>query len=129
MKYLTEFPLKTGGAIVVEVDEPLTEGRAVKVSRSNEVMQKARETLEDAVEKIKPAAEVILKRLRSLDLKPDEIAIEFGIKMSAEAGAFIASTAGEANFQISMKWGNGKGGTHEKESEETHEAEAEPGDA
>jgi hypothetical protein len=116
MKYLTEFQLETGGTVVVEVDEPLTEGRAVQVSRSGDVMQKAQKTLEEAVDKIKPAAEIILQRLRSLDLRPDEIAIEFGVKMSAEAGAFIASTAGEANFQISMKWGKGdeKKGDEEK---------------
>lgn len=120
MKYLTEFHLETGGTVIVEVDEPLNEGRAVQVSRSGDVMQKAQKTLEEAVDKIKPAAEIILQRLKSLDLRPDEIAIEFGVKMSAEAGAFIASTAGEANFQISMKWGKGDG--KEKKDENNKEA-------
>ena len=104
MKYLTEFQLQTGGKVIVEVDEPLTEGRAVQVSRSGDLVQKAKQTLDEAITNLKPAAEVVLQRLRSLDLKPDEIAIEFGIKLSAEAGAFIASASSEANFQISMKW-------------------------
>jgi NTP-dependent ternary system trypsin peptidase co-occuring protein len=104
VKYLTEFQLQTGGKVIVEVDEPLTEGRAVQVSRSGDLVQKAKQTLDEAITNLKPAAEVVLQRLRSLDLKPDEIAIEFGIKLSAEAGAFIASASSEANFQISMKW-------------------------
>jgi DNA-directed RNA polymerase specialized sigma24 family protein len=104
VKYLTEFQLQTGGKVIVEVDEPLPEGRAVQVSRSGDLVQKAKQTLDEAITNLKPAAEVVLQRLRSLDLKPDEIAIEFGIKLSAEAGAFIASASSEANFQISMKW-------------------------
>jgi NTP-dependent ternary system trypsin peptidase co-occuring protein len=38
---------------------------------------------------------------------PDEIAIEFGVKLSADVGAIIARTGGEANFKISLRWQKG----------------------
>lgn len=108
MKHLTEFYLESGGFVLIEVDEPVIQGRAVQVARPGDIAQRASETLEAAIEKIKPATESVIHQLRNLNLKPDEITIEFGIKMSVEAGAFIASTSGEANFQISMKWAKEK---------------------
>jgi Trypsin-co-occurring domain 1 len=43
-------------------------------------------------------------RLRSADDPPDEVGIEFGVQLSAQTGAFIASVAAEANFNVSMTW-------------------------
>ncbi len=104
MKRLIEFPLQDGGSLIVEVDEPVPEGGVVKVARPGEVAAKARETLEEALDKIKPAAEAIISKLRGLHDAPDEIGVEFGIKLSAEAGAFVASAGVEANYKITVKW-------------------------
>ena len=104
MKRLIEFPLQDGGTMVVEVDEPEPTGGVVKAARPGEVAEKAKETLEDALEKIKPAAQSIITKLRDLHDQPDEVAVEFGIKLSAAAGAFIASAGVEANYKVSLKW-------------------------
>jgi hypothetical protein len=68
------------------------------------VAEKAQETLEEALDKIKPAAQSIIAKLRGLTDEPDEIAVEFGIKRNAAAGAFIASAGVEANYKGSLKW-------------------------
>jgi hypothetical protein len=110
MKRLVEFSLQEGGTMLVEVDEP--EGRAetamrgsvVKAARPGEIADKAKDTFEDALDKIKPAAQAIINKLRELHDAPDEIGVEFGIKLSAEAGAFIASAGVEANYTVSLKW-------------------------
>src|SRR3990170_7169368 len=103
MKRLIEFPLQDGGSVIVEVDEPVPEG-VVKAVRPGEVVAKAKETLEDALDKIQPAAHAIITKLRELPDAPDEIGVEFGIKLSAEAGAFIASAGVEANYKVTLKW-------------------------
>ncbi len=36
--------------------------------------------------------------------QPEEIAVEFGVRLSAEAGIILTSTSGEANLKISVKW-------------------------
>jgi hypothetical protein len=105
MKRLIEFPLQDGGSMVVEVDEPAPEG-VVKAARPGEVAARAKETLEDALDKIKPAAQAVVTRLRELHDAPDEIGVEFGIKLSAEAGAFVASAGVEANYKVTLKWSN-----------------------
>lgn len=120
MKRLVEFPLQEGGTMLVEVDEPegstetTVRGGVVKAARpsSEEMVEKAKETLEDALDKIKPAAQSIIGKLRGLTDAPDEIGVEFGIKLSAEAGAFIASAGVEANYKVSLKWTRTSASTH-----------------
>lgn len=104
MKQLIEFPLEGGGSILVQVDEPVPQGRAVKASRPGEMMKKAGQTFEEALEKIRPAAGAIISKLRHLADPPDEIEIEFGLTLNAEAGAFIAVTGVEANYTVKLIW-------------------------
>ena len=56
------------------------------------------------MEKVRYAAEGILHQLRSLAEPPDEVEVEFGVKMSAEPGAIIAKASTEANFKINLTW-------------------------
>ncbi len=104
MKQLIEFPLEDGTSILVEVDQPEPEGGLVKTARPGEVVARASQTLEQAMEKIKPAAAAVIKKLRGLSDPPDEISVEFGIKLSAEAGAVVASAGVEANYTVTLKW-------------------------
>ncbi len=104
MKRLAEFSMEDGSLILVEVDESEAAGRTVRRGAPEEVFEKARDTFEVALNKIKPAAETIITRLRGLTDSPDTVGVEFGIKLSATAGAVIASAATEANFKVSLTW-------------------------
>ena len=99
MKRLIEFPLNEGGSILVEVDEAEPKGGMERAARPGEVAVRASQAFEDALEKIRPAAQTIIVKLRGLSDPPDEVAVEFGIKLSAEAGAFVASAGAEANYK------------------------------
>ncbi len=103
MKRLIEYPLKDGGAILIEVDEPDTEG-VTRAGRFGDVAEKAQQTFETAIERIRPAAATIITKLSDLAEAPEQIQVEFGLKLSAKAGAFIASADSEANFKITMTW-------------------------
>jgi len=59
---------------------------------------------EEALEKVKPAATAIICKLRDLRDSPDEVIVEFGLKMNANAEAIIASASAEANYWIELKW-------------------------
>jgi ferric-dicitrate binding protein FerR (iron transport regulator) len=61
-------------------------------------------TFEKAVDAIRPAAESLVKGLRSGDTVPDEITVEFGLQMSAKAGAYIAEASAGANFKVILTW-------------------------
>ena len=104
MKRLVEFPLEDGSTIVVEVDESEPEGGTVRVSRPGELAEKAQMTFEEALNRIRPAAEGIVARLRGLHDPPDQVAVEFGLKLSAQAGAIVAAAGAEASYTISLTW-------------------------
>lgn len=104
MKRIIEYPLEDGGTILVEVDEPEIDSGLVEAGIHTEMIVQAQQSFEKAMGTVKPAADTIVKNINSLDVKPDEIEVEFGIKLSAEAGAFLAAAGAEANFKITLTW-------------------------
>lgn len=117
VKRLVEFPLQDGGSIIVQIDE-LEVGGTVRAARGD-VIEKARETLEDALNRVIPATKSVVAQLKSI--RPDEIEVNFGITLSMQAGAFI--TAGsDANFGVTVRW---TGNTEQAQTAST-EAKSEP---
>jgi predicted RNase H-like HicB family nuclease len=102
VKHLVEFPLEDGGSIVVEVDEPETSG-TIRAGRGDTI-EKARETLEEALNKVLPAAKSVVEKLHTMGNAPDEIEVTFGVKLTTVAGAVIASASVEANFDVTLRW-------------------------
>ncbi|WP_375498522.1 CU044_2847 family protein [uncultured Nostoc sp.] len=104
MKRLIQFPLEDGSYILVEVDKPESEDSIGRIGRQEDLLQKAEQTFETALEGIKPIANTIINKLRTLNQPANEVEVKFGIKMSAEAGAIIASASIEGNYEITLKW-------------------------
>lgn len=104
MKRLIEFPLEgTNQSIFVEVDDSETSG-VVRASRVGDAIAKAQTTFEEAMERVKPAASAIIAKIRSLHDSPDEVEVQFGLKLSADCGAYVASAGMEANYTVTLKW-------------------------
>jgi hypothetical protein len=104
MKRLVEFPLEDGSTILVEVDEPGMGGGTLRSGRAGEMIERASVTYEEALGKIQPAAVSIVSRIRLMPEPPTEIAVELGISLSAEAGAFIASASTQAHLKLILTW-------------------------
>jgi hypothetical protein len=102
MKHLVEFPLEEGGSIVVEIDEPET-GGTVRAGREDKI-EMARETFEDALNKVLPVTKTVVEKLRNMASKPDEIEVTFGVNLSTMVGAVIASASAAANFGVTVRW-------------------------
>lgn len=103
MKRLIAFPLQDDGTIMVEMDEE-ARGGVTRGGRPSEVTERAQQTFEAALAKIKPVATSLIAQLRDLSQPPQEVEVEFGLKLSAEAGAFIASASTEAHFLVKLTW-------------------------
>jgi hypothetical protein len=112
VKRLVEFPLAQGGSVLVEIDEPPAGPvmRGLGKDRPS-VAEQADKTFEQATAAVAPAAASLIAQLRSIRNPPAEIGIEFGVQLSAQAGAFIASAGAAANFKVSMTWRGGAAGT------------------
>jgi hypothetical protein len=71
---------RTNGAVIAHLDEPL----------------------DQAVASARPATETIINTFTALS--PDEITIEFGLNIDAQAGAVFAKAGIGAHFNITLKW-------------------------
>jgi Trypsin-co-occurring domain 1 len=98
---LLSFPVSTGtdATVIVEVQDETTDN--VPVGREA-IVERASRTFEEVIAQIKPAIEVVAKQLQQLSVRPEHTSIEFGIKLSAGADAWIAKTALEGNLKVTF---------------------------
>jgi len=107
-KYLS-FTTEAGEDVVFEVEaEPGEEIERISRRGGEKVVERAEETLEHAINRIRPAAELVLNAFREAN-QPSEIALEFGLKVSGKVGMVFASADSEATFKVSLKWSGNKG--------------------
>lgn len=58
--------------------------------------------LEDALASVRPAAAAAAEAMR--ELAPEQLEIEFGVKLAGDAGAIIARNSAEGHFILRMSW-------------------------
>lgn len=103
MRRLVEFPLKDGTSVWVEVEEIEGPGM-VPAARGEGLPERAQQTFEAALEKARPLAEALVHQLRALSDPPDQVQVEFGLKLNTEAGAVLAAVGIEANYKVTLTW-------------------------
>src|SRR5262249_36921284 len=79
-------------------------GLVTRGLKGGEVTERAQQTFEEAVSRVRPAVESVITQLHSFAQVPDEMHVEFGLNLHAEAGAFIAAVSTPANFTVALTW-------------------------
>ncbi|MEU7906851.1 CU044_2847 family protein [Actinoplanes sp. NPDC049118] len=64
-------------------------------------------SLNSALQQVIPTLDTILSRVRESRLSPDEIALEFGLKIGGEHGIILTKGTAEANIKLTVKWRSG----------------------
>jgi len=103
MAYLIEVPVDGAHPIVMEIDD-VGDGGIIRSARPGEVIGTAATSFDDALQRLQPMAQALIARLRDLAERPDGIGVEFGLKMTMDAGLVVAHTSGEANFKVTLQW-------------------------
>ncbi len=69
------------------------------------MVYQASETLEQALDSIKPVVSTVCSRMKSgLTTPADEVEVTFGLKLAAQAGVVFGSVSGDVTFQVKLKW-------------------------
>lgn len=107
MEQLLQFE-SDSGTVFVEVadDEPGIE----RATRGDDVMVKARASLESAMDQVRAVANATLGKVQDLAQQPEQIEVEFGVRFNAAAGAVIARTQAEGHLQVKLTWMRPGGG-------------------
>ena len=108
MKRLVEFLSENGEPIMVEVEDLELAGGGGTTRRGlspSGVVDRAQTSFEDALERAQPMASGLVSKLRSIADSPDEVQVEFGLSLSAQAGAvLVAGASAGANYKVTLKW-------------------------
>ena len=98
---LIHFTIDEGTDIAVEVD---VDSPGFQPAGTGELAMRAVEQFGTAIGRARRAAEVALDQFTSMSTTPDEIELEMGLTLSAEAGAVLAKTSSEGHLTVKLTW-------------------------
>ena len=106
MAYFVELPVSgaDGQPELVKVQIEQSGDGLVRVARPGEVVARATRSLGEMLGTVRPVAQNFVDGFRGMVHAPDEIGVEFGLSLSAEADVVISSTSAQANFKVSLVW-------------------------
>lgn len=100
---IVRLPLEGSGAICLEGPESNAQPDGpVKSGRVGDAVRDLPRTLQESLAPIREAARVVLDHLR--DAGPRSIEVEFGVNLSAKAGAVITSGETATHLKVRMVW-------------------------
>jgi Trypsin-co-occurring domain 1 len=98
-----EIPLPGDGSLIVETAEEL-EDSVVLAGRAQRIADAASESFESALERVKLAAGVVRDKMSAVEVQPDEVSVEFAIKLGTEVGAVVTNASAEAALKVLVRW-------------------------
>lgn len=103
MGRIIEFPVEGDSTVLVEVSDQST-GVVTRGIYGPNISERAQRTFEDAIYRVQPAIHAVVSHIQSAAQSPNEVQVEFGLNLHAEAGAFIAAASATANFTVTLTW-------------------------
>jgi len=97
--------LQTEDEVILVDFAPVAGVRSVSYS-PQDVIEKSRQAIEDAMKSIQGMADKTLKAIKAIPVsdRPNTISVSFGLKLDAEAGAMVAKAGAEAAINVTMTW-------------------------
>ncbi|MEU0667417.1 CU044_2847 family protein [Streptomyces lavendulocolor] len=99
-----EVPLGDGSDETIRVQIREREEDLVRVGRGGRAVARAERTFGQMLDTVRPVAESFVDRFSGMANAPDELTLEFGVSLSAQADVVIATTATSANFTVTLTW-------------------------
>lgn len=116
MTGIVQFRTRRGDKVSVEVDDAVAraahddaagrvkKGAAPMTAKGGELVSLAPKSFEEAMETLKAYAGGLQDMIDDMDLRPREVAVEIGLKMSGSAGFVIAKAGAETEMKVSLTW-------------------------
>lgn len=102
MTSLARVPIEGGGTILFEAAPLSSYEGPVKAGRIGDAVRDLPNTLQQVLEPVRNAAAAVLEQLRQAG--PDEVEVEFGVDLSAQAGAVITKGESAVHFKVRVLW-------------------------
>lgn len=100
---MPRFRLDEDTPILVEfTPQPQSENTAALMRTDLE--ERSAEAVNYAMNTLRNVAQQVVETLNTLDDQPDQVEVEFGLKLNWEGQAAIAHMSDRANFKVKMTW-------------------------
>jgi hypothetical protein len=103
MAEMVAFTIGDGEAQVF-VDVADDEDGVQRVSRGGDAIRTATATFEAGFVHVRDAAAHAIAQLTALPQRPSTVELEFGVRISAQAGAVFARTGADGHLKVRMVW-------------------------
>jgi hypothetical protein len=74
------------------------------IGKKSDLIKKSDEAVEKAIGTIQNIAERVNSMINSIENKPTNVEMEFGIKFDAEMGAIVAKVTAEGSMKVKLTW-------------------------
>ncbi|MEO3854935.1 CU044_2847 family protein [Acrocarpospora sp. B8E8] len=89
------------------IEAEIEPGPGISLASRGGKLEETSWSLAEAFDRVGPALEVILGKLRSQLRAPKEIEVEFGLTLGGEFGVIFTKGTAEASFTVRAKWDDG----------------------
>jgi hypothetical protein len=76
----------------------------VEAARTQDVLTKVKDVLDDAGRTIRAVGEQVTECVAEMQRKPNELEVEFGVRVDGEVGAVVATLGSGAHFSVKLRW-------------------------
>ncbi|MFI6060502.1 CU044_2847 family protein [Streptomyces sp. NPDC051286] len=101
MRSFARLPLENGGSILFEAVPEVSDG-PVKAGRMADAIHDLPSSLQSALIPVRGTARAEVDQLRQAG--PEELEIEFGVDLAAQAGAVITQTEANCHLKVRALW-------------------------
>jgi hypothetical protein len=108
---MTETTIETQGTPILVEFEPMRQYGVHEAARGpgnipEELAGKSARALDSAMGTIQAMAHRVTETVQDIKIaeRPHTVSVEFGLKLDAEVGAYIAKASAEAGFKVTMTW-------------------------
>ena len=131
MASYVKFELDDGTIIYVETTETPKGSSGLIPGKGAEHAEQAAVSFDQSVDAIRKMASSMIQNIRSGFVEqPSEIAVNFGLKASADLGTLVVARGGvEANYNVSLRWHRDKDKEKEKDQDNQKEETQAPNQA
>lgn len=101
---LLQFQTADGSPIFVEISDSRSGYRGGNTRSGTPSLEIADKRFREVLSTVSAIATEAMETIDNMVTKPDEISLELGIKITAEAGVLVTRLGGEAHLQITLTW-------------------------
>jgi hypothetical protein len=106
MPRLIEFKLDPSSetTILVEADDTIPAAGMTRVSTGGILTDQASKAFDTALVGIRPIVDSVTRQVVEAVTEAQEIEVELGFKLTADAGVILARAGAESHCRVSIKW-------------------------